>query len=204
MVSTNQTAAFFLTAGCKHLLQQSESPSVVNVSSLAGLRSSGTGVVYAMTKVELAPLNLCYLSHASRHSGRSAHEVGVSVRTVYSRGLIRTSLSPPQAALTHMSASLACEWAPLGIRVNTVAPWMALTPLLEEAVRNDPSQLDAVKAATPLGRLGAPRDTAAAVAFLCLPVASYITGQTLAVDGGLAVQGFRGPCVAQPRPATGH
>mmetsp|Transcript_386 Transcript_386/g.1173 ORF Transcript_386/g.1173 Transcript_386/m.1173 type:complete len:159 (+) Transcript_386:480-956(+) len=158
MVSTNQTAAFFLTAGCKHLLQQSESPSVVNVSSLAGLRSSGTGVVYAMTK----------------------------------------------AALTHMSASLACEWAPLGIRVNTVAPWMALTPLLEEAVRNDPSQLDAVKAATPLGRLGAPRDTAAAVAFLCLPVASYITGQTLAVDGGLAVQGFRGPCVAQPRPATGH
>lgn len=101
-----------------------------------------------------------------------------------------------------MSSSLACEWAPLGIRVNTVAPWMALTPLLATAVQADPSQLDAVKAATPLGRLGDPKDTAAAVAFLCMPAAAYITGQTLAVDGGLAAQGFRGPCVAQPSSTT--
>eukprot|EP00962_Isochrysis_galbana_P035561 scaffold12201_cov97-Isochrysis_galbana.AAC.4 len=51
MLSINQTAAFFLTAAAKPLLQRAEAPAVVNVSSLAGIRSSGTGVVYAMTKV---------------------------------------------------------------------------------------------------------------------------------------------------------
>jgi len=50
MVSTNQTAAFFLTAACKNMLQLSRG-CVVNVSSVAGIRSSGTGVPYAMTKV---------------------------------------------------------------------------------------------------------------------------------------------------------
>ena len=95
-----------------------------------------------------------------------------------------------------MSEALACEWAGYGIRVNAVCPWMAMTPLLEAAVAKDPTQLDAVKLATPLGRLGDPADTAGAVCFLCMPAAAYITGQVLAVDGGLAAQGFRGPCVA--------
>eukprot|EP00913_Durusdinium_trenchii_P033595 g31449.t1 len=49
-------------------------------------------------------------------------------------------------------------------------------------------------AATPLARLGEPEDTAAAVAFLCMPAAAYITGQVISVDGGLFAQGFRGPC----------
>ena len=101
-----------------------------------------------------------------------------------------------KAAMTHMSETLACEWAAYGIRVNCVAPWMAMTPLLEAAVAKDPTQLDAVKEATPMGCLGAPEDTAGAVAFLCMPAAKYITGQVLAVDGGLAAQGFKGPCVA--------
>ena len=74
------------------------------------------------------------------------------------------------------------------------------SPLLEAAVAKDPTALDAAKAATPLGRLGEPRDTAGAVAFLCMPSAAYITGQVLAVDGGLAAQGFRGPCVVPVRP----
>jgi Tropinone reductase 1 len=50
MLSLNQTAAFFLTSAAKPLLQRASAPAVVNVSSLAGIRSSGTGVVYAMTK----------------------------------------------------------------------------------------------------------------------------------------------------------
>ena len=98
--------------------------------------------------------------------------------------------------MVHMAEALACEWAAYKIRVNAVCPWMALTPLLEAAVAKDPTQLDAVRAATPLGRLGDPSDTAGAVAFLCMPSAAYVTGQALAVDGGLAAQGFRGPCVA--------
>ena len=149
-VDTNMTAAFFLCKACLPLLRTSDYASVVNVTSLAGMRSSGTGVVYAMTK----------------------------------------------AAVNHMSAALACEWAPFKIRVNAVAPWMVLTPLLEEATRNDPAQLRRVCDATPLGRLGAVEDTANAVSFLCMRASKYITGQVFAVDGGLSAQGFRGPCVA--------
>jgi NAD(P)-dependent dehydrogenase (short-subunit alcohol dehydrogenase family) len=54
-------------------------------------------------------------------------------------------------------------------------------------------------AATPLaaalGRLPDPRESAAAVAFLAMPAASYISGQTLSVDGAFGVHGFNGPCV---------
>ena len=49
----------------------------------------------------------------------------------------------PLAAMTHMSEALACEWATEGIRVNCVAPWMTRTPLLEEAVKRDPTQIQA-------------------------------------------------------------
>ena len=150
MLNTNQTSAYFLCRECLPLLRQSKCASVVNVTSLAGVRSSGTGVIYAMTK----------------------------------------------AAMNHMARALACEWAGYGIRVNAVAPWMTMTPLLQAAVAKAPNAVDAAIEATPLGRLGRPEDTAGAVAFLCMPAAAYITGQVLAVDGGIAAQGFRGPCVA--------
>lgn len=149
MVDANLASAFFLCKLALPMLRKSARASVVNVTSLAGVRSSGTGVIYAATK----------------------------------------------AAMTHMSEALACEWAGHCIRVNAVAPWMVMTPLLEEAVAKDPTQLDAVREATPLGCLGHPSDTAGAVAFLCMPAAKYITGQVLAVDGGLMAQGFKGPCV---------
>ena len=97
--------------------------------------------------------------------------------------------------MVHMSEALACEWGHYGIRVNCVAPWMTMTPLLNQAIAGDESQLDAPIAATPLGRLGSPEDTAGAVCFLCMPAARYVTGQVLCVDGGLVAQGFRGPCV---------
>lgn len=155
MVATNQDSAYFLCKLCLPLLRKSSCASVVNVSSLAGVRSSGTGVIYAMTK----------------------------------------------AAMVHMSKALACEWAAYGIRVNCVAPWMARTPMLEAAVQKDPAQLQTVCAATPLGRLGEPADTAGAVCFLCMPASAYVTGQLLAVDGGTMAQGFRGPCIA-PHPCT--
>ena len=101
-----------------------------------------------------------------------------------------------KAAVCHASEALACEWAAAKIRVNCVCPWMVRTPLLEEAVKGDPSALHLAEAATPMGRLGDPKDTAAAVAFLCMPASVYITGQVIAVDGGLAAQGFQGPCVS--------
>jgi tropinone reductase I len=122
---------------------------VVNVSSAAGIQSSGTGIAYGMTK----------------------------------------------AAMNQLTRGLACEWAKRGIRVNAVAPWMTITPMLEAAIEKNPTQVDKVKAWTPMHRLGQPDDVANAVVFFCLPASGFVTGQILAIDGGLTAQGFDGPCV---------
>jgi Tropinone reductase 1 len=73
--------------------------------------------------------------------------------------------------------------------VNAVAPWYIRTPLAETVLQN-PDYLNAVLDRTPMRKIGEPEDVAAAVAFLCMPAASYITGQCLAVDGGFTVMGF--------------
>mmetsp|Transcript_23779 Transcript_23779/g.34065 ORF Transcript_23779/g.34065 Transcript_23779/m.34065 type:complete len:153 (-) Transcript_23779:49-507(-) len=100
-----------------------------------------------------------------------------------------------KAALNQFSKILACEWAAKNIRVNAVTPWMTMTPMLEDAIKKNPSQLDKVKAWTPMHRLASAAEIAAPIVFLCLPASSYITGQVLGIDGGLTAQGFDGPCV---------
>jgi Tropinone reductase 1 len=94
-----------------------------------------------------------------------------------------------KAGIEQVARTLALEWARDGIRVNTVAPWYTRTPLVEPVLAQ-PARLAAILARTPLGRIAEPHEVAAAVAFLALPAASYITGQCLAVDGGMSIQGL--------------
>ena len=103
-----------------------------------------------------------------------------------------------KAAMSHFTKILACEWAQRNIRVNAIAPWMVMTPMLEEAIKNDPTQLDKVKDWTPMRRLGKAEEVADTILFFCMPASSYVTGQVLGVDGGLTAQGFDGPCVTPP------
>jgi Tropinone reductase 1 len=94
-----------------------------------------------------------------------------------------------KAAMIQLTRNLAVEWAPDQIRVNVVAPWYIQTPLAASVLSNEAYRSE-VLSRTPLKRIGEPEEVAAAVAFLCLPAASYITGQCLSVDGGFTVNAF--------------
>ncbi len=94
-----------------------------------------------------------------------------------------------KAAMVQLTRNLAVEWAPDAVRVNAVAPWYIRTPLAETVLQN-PVYLNAVLDRTPMRKIGRPEDVAAAVVFLCMPAAAYITGQCLAVDGGFTALGF--------------
>lgn len=94
-----------------------------------------------------------------------------------------------KAAILQMTRNLAVEWCDQGIRVNAVAPWYIDTPLVKSVLGNK-EYLEEIINRTPMGRIGQSEEVASAVAFLCLPAASYITGQCLVVDGGFTINGF--------------
>lgn len=85
-----------------------------------------------------------------------------------------------RAAVTAMAKHLAIELAPQGITVNNIAPGNILTPYWEG------SDVQAVQSTIPMGRLGSLDEVGGLCAFLCSQPASYITGQTLVIDGGVS------------------
>ncbi|CAI8597267.1 unnamed protein product [Vicia faba] len=95
-----------------------------------------------------------------------------------------------KAAINQLTKNLACEWAKDGIRSNCVVPATTNTPLVEHLLRNK-QYVDEMLSRTPLGRIAEAQEVSSLVAFLCLPAASYITGQVICVDGGLTVNGFQ-------------
>ncbi|PKA63218.1 Tropinone reductase like [Apostasia shenzhenica] len=91
-----------------------------------------------------------------------------------------------KGAMNQLTRNFACEWAKDGIRTNCVAPGPIWTPL-SQPVFEDKETMARVLARLPLGRIGEPEEVASITAFLCLPAASYITGQIICVDGGRTV-----------------
>jgi NAD(P)-dependent dehydrogenase (short-subunit alcohol dehydrogenase family) len=88
-----------------------------------------------------------------------------------------------KGALLAFARNLAVELAPRRIRVNAIAPATIATRMTAE------EDLDEIAATIPVGRVGQPHDVSAAVAFLASDEADFITGQTLAVNGGVVISG---------------
>lgn len=120
-------------------------------------------------------------------------EAGAVVNITSVAGLTHLRTGAPygmtKAAINQLTKNLSVEWASEGIRVNTVAPWYTRTPMVKKLVENREYLRD-ILGRTPLGRIAEPEEIAAAVVFLCMPAASYITGQCIAADGGFTVNGF--------------
>jgi NAD(P)-dependent dehydrogenase (short-subunit alcohol dehydrogenase family) len=94
-----------------------------------------------------------------------------------------------KAALIQLTRNLAGEWARDGIRANVVSPWYTETPLAAPVLQ-DAERLDRILQRTPLARIAAAEEVAAAIAFLAMDKAAYITGANLVVDGGMTIKGL--------------
>lgn len=91
--------------------------------------------------------------------------------------------SATKGAVRSLTTALAVEWAEHRIRVNSIAPTFTNTPMNAPVLR-DPDLAATVLASIPLGRFGEPDDIASAAAWLLSKESSFVTGQTIAVDGG--------------------
>ena len=89
-----------------------------------------------------------------------------------------------KAGISHLSKMLAIEWAPYNIRINTIAPGSTLTESRAPSF-SDPIRKEELLSRIPLNRFAKPEEIAAAVRYLASPLASYTTGQTILIDGGL-------------------
>jgi len=120
------------------------------------------------------------------HGASAIHVGSVAGHLALATGV---AYAAAKAGLAQAARTLALEWAPDHIRVNAVSPWYARTPLVEPILAK-PDTLAAIVGRTPLGRIAEPREVATVVAFLAMGASSYVTGQTIVVDGGMTIQGL--------------
>lgn len=115
----------------------------------------------------------------------------VNISSVGGERALKTGVvyAASKAAIIQMTRVMAMEWGPKNIRVNAIGPWYFRTPLTEKILA-DEDYLASILAVTPMKRVGELPEVATPVVFLASDAASYITGQTLFVDGGMSIHGF--------------
>jgi NAD(P)-dependent dehydrogenase (short-subunit alcohol dehydrogenase family) len=119
-----------------------------------------------------------------------ARDGGAIVNLASTGGLVAIAGSAmygvTKAAIIHLTKVLSLEWAGAGIRVNAVAPTIVPSPMTADVLGNE-AYMAAKLATIPLGRVVEPQEVADAVRWLASPGSAMVTGQTIAVDGGVSV-----------------
>ncbi len=133
------------------------------------LRSAFATVRAAATTMRKTGGSVVLVSSAAARLGMANHE----------------AIAAAKAGILGLTLSAAATYASYGIRYNAVAPGLVRTPLTEGITRVE-AQVKASEAMHPLGRLGTPDDVARAIVWLLDPAQSWLTGQVIGVDGGLA------------------
>jgi NAD(P)-dependent dehydrogenase (short-subunit alcohol dehydrogenase family) len=122
---------------------------------------------------------------AGPDGGRGGAIVVVASRQGFQASPHLAAYGAAKAGIVHLTRTLALELAPRGVRVNGVAPSFVDTPASRAQV--SPERRAASEAAIPLGRIGQPEDVAGMALVLASPLAAFVTGQTLLLDGGLSL-----------------
>ena len=125
------------------------------------------------------------LLEASNFEG-GASVMGIASMTSYFGYEWTPGYGAAKAGLVQLMKTLGLSWGPQGIRANAVAAGMTRTNLTAGVIDGMPDMIDPMLARQGIKRVGVPEDIASAVLFLTSPQASWITGQTLAVDGGFS------------------
>ena len=138
--------------------------------------------------VMLTGVYLCMKAEIPRMLERGG---GAIVNTASGVGLVGY---PGQAAYTAskhgvvgLTKVAALDYGHRGVRVNAICPGTARTPMVDDAVRHDPSIDDYLKTLHPIGRIAEASEIAEAAVWLCTPAASFVLGVALPVDGGYVV-----------------
>lgn len=141
-------------------------------------------------------LNLDSAAYCTMAAGKHflARKAGVIVNISSVAGINGTMGEVPysagKAGIQMLTRVAAAEWGPHGIRVNCVAPAMTVTEKVQGKIDAGIYKIEEVCARVPLRRPGTAEEVCHAILFLASDYASYITGQTLAVDGGPSLAGF--------------
>ena len=101
----------------------------------------------------------------------------------------RVAYAATKGAIDAMTRALAADWGPKGIRVNTLNPGLIVTSMTAGRLAENPGLAEETAEQIALKRLGSPEDVAGAAVFLASDAAGYITGETIAVDGGMVHAG---------------
>jgi len=117
----------------------------------------------------------------------------LNLSSIYGLGGVprRLPYATSKSAVESFTRTLACEWAPAGIRVNAIAPGYILTSSMQSAFEQGTLNKDDMVRRTPMGRLGTPEEIADMALYLSSDKASFVTGTVIYVDGGYAA--YHGP-----------